>query len=135
MPRLVVVLPLAALVLAGCGGSGPRTRSAQEVRRVLEAAHLAPHRVTLTVTLEAATPQQPPPLDVAVNLPAAEPEPSTSFEVDGGRALVTVYESLGSAELHGLYRSPRLQRARNVVAVALRGTLSPRLRAALRRLR
>jgi hypothetical protein len=61
--------------------------------------------------------------------------PTKSYDVDHGRAIVTVYRTEDDAARYVAIQSSWVLRVRNVVAVAVRDGLSPRLRAALKRLR
>ena len=61
--------------------------------------------------------------------------PTKSYGVDHGRAIVAVYRTEDDAARYAAIQSSRVLRVRNVVAVAVRDGLSPRLRAALKRLR
>jgi hypothetical protein len=61
--------------------------------------------------------------------------PAKSYDVDHGRAIVAVYRTEDDAARYVAIQSSRVLRVRNVVAVAVRDGLSPRLRAALKRLR
>jgi hypothetical protein len=61
--------------------------------------------------------------------------PTKSYDVDHGRTIVAVYRTEDDAARYAAIQSSRVLRVRNVVAVAVRDGLSPRLRAALKRLR
>jgi hypothetical protein len=62
--------------------------------------------------------------------------PTKSYDVDHGRAIVAVYRTEDDAARYVAIQSSRvLLRVRNIVAVAVGDGLSPRLRAALKRLR
>jgi hypothetical protein len=77
------------------------------------------------------------PLDEAIGASGALDEASQrSFDVEGGRAIVTVYATPGDAAAYGSFGRPRVLRVRNIVAVAIKDkSLSTRLRAALDRAR
>jgi hypothetical protein len=66
---------------------------------------------------------------------ALDAGPTKSYDVDHGRAIVAVYRTEDDAARYAAIQSSRVLRVRNVAAVAVRDGLSPRLRAALKRLR
>ena len=138
MARRAVVAALvvvAATAASSCGGSGHGPRSQEEVVRVLRSAQLGPRQVTITLELSGGS-AAPVPMDTMIGTSGAlDAGPTRSYDVDHGGAIVAVYRSEDEAARYAAIRSSRVVRVRNVVAVAVRDRLSPRLRAALRRLR
>jgi hypothetical protein len=134
MTRLLLVASI-ALVAAACD-SGAKNREVgfEAVKQALSGANLRPRMVRLTVTV--ASGWRPP---KAVNFCAAEAvaQPSArSLDVDGGRAIVMVFKNRHAADewtpMPECGAKPL--RVRNVIAVPTHGSLSPRLRRAIRRL-
>jgi hypothetical protein len=132
---LCALLAASVLLEASCGGSS-HVRSPAEVERTLRAAGLDLHRTSITVTLESVDGGQPntPPIQDVIATPTASSGPVPTFSVDGGRAIVYVYESEQAAAPYAAMPRGHVLLARNVVAVWVRGTLSRRLREAFARL-
>ena len=134
MARLLLVVSI-ALVAASCD-TGAKNGAVQleAVKRALSDAKLRPQKVRLSVTVTKGwTPPE------AVNFCAAEAvaQPSaTSLDVDSGRAIVMVFKNRHAAD--GWTPMPecgaKFLRVRNVIAVPTRGSLSLRLRRAMRQL-
>ena len=125
-------------VVAGCGGSSSHARSAAEVEGALRAVGLHPQRTRIVLTVEAGTgtSRRPPPLQYAISTPTYdELRPVATYEVDHRRAVVYVYATADAAAPYDLAPRDHVLRARNVLAVTVHGTLSRRLRSALRQLR
>lgn len=136
MPRRAAVAAIlgVAAVASSCG-SGHHARSTGEVVRALRSAELRPRPVTITITLRGGS-TSPVPLQAAIDSSGAlGSAPAATYQVDHGRAIVTVYRTEDDAARYAPLLSPRFLRVRNVVAVAIRGRLSARLRATLKRLR
>ncbi|HVD12190.1 MAG TPA: hypothetical protein VNB46_03055 [Gaiellaceae bacterium] len=137
MPRrpAAVALAVVAATAASCGGSGHGARSQGEVVRALRSAQLGPRQVTLTLEVRGGS-ASPVPIDTMIGTSGALAAGATkTYDVDHGRAIVAVYRTEDDAARYAVIQSARVVRVRNVVAIAVRNTLSPRLRAALKRLR
>jgi hypothetical protein len=132
MMRLLLVAAV-VLVAASCGSSDKnRAVPLAVVKRALGDAHLRPQKVRLIV--QVATDWTPP---KAVNYCAAEAvaQPSAaSLDVDGGRAIVMVFEDMRAGDewtpMPECGAKPL--RVRNIIAVPTQGSLSWRLRHAIR---
>ena len=106
--------------------------------RALRSAQLGPRQVTLTLEVRGGGggSAAPVPIDTMIGTSGAlAAAPTKTYDVDHGRAIVAVYRTEDDAARYAVIQSSRVVRVRNVVAIAVRGTLSPRLRAALKRLR
>jgi hypothetical protein len=137
MPRYAVAAALAvvAATAASCGGSGHGARSQEEVVRALRSAQLGARQVTLTLEVRGGS-AEPVPIDTMIGTSGAlAAGPTKTYDVDHGRAIVAVYRTEDDAARYAVIQSSRVVRVRNVVAIAVRDTLSPRLRAVLKRLR
>jgi hypothetical protein len=133
--RAVFAALVVAAVTSSCGGSGHGARSQEEVVRALRTAQLAPRQVMLTLEVSGGS-GAPVPIDTMIATSGAlDAGPTKSYDVDHGRAIVAVYRTEDDAARYVAIQSSRVLRVRNVVAVAVRDGLSPRLRAALKRLR
>jgi hypothetical protein len=134
VPRLLMVAALAVLAMS-CSSNKNRAVPLALVKHVLSDSQLGPKKVRLVVTV--ATGWTPP---KAVNYCAAEAvdqSSATSLDVDGGRAIVMVFED-GHAADNWMPRPEcpaKPLRVRNVIAVPTHGRLSQRLRHAIHRLR
>jgi hypothetical protein len=103
--------------------------------RALRSAQLGPRQVTLTLEVRGGS-ASPVPIDTMIGTSGALAAGATkTYDVDHGRAIVAVYRTEDDAARYAVIQSARVVRVRNVVAIAVRNTLSPRLRAALKRLR
>jgi hypothetical protein len=134
MTRLLLVAAV-ALVAASCSSSD-RNRAVRlaVVKRALSDAQLRPHKVRLT--MKVATGWTPPkPVNYCAAEAVAQPS-ATSLDVDGGRAIVMVFND-GHA---GDEWTPMPEcgakpfRVRNIIAVPTHGSLSQRLRQTIREL-
>jgi len=128
MQRLVAIVA-AALLAASCSGSKPGSHSPEHVLRALQAAHLQPHRVTLELTVEDGESASPPIDQLIAGSAVAEAGPQTTYDVEGGRAIVGVYRTEDEAAQYAAL--PRVVRVRNVVAMPVGSRISARLRAAV----
>ena len=134
MTRLLLVAAV-ALVAASCDSSDEnRAVPLAVVKRALSDAQLRPHKVRLIVTV--ATDWTP---SKAVNYCAAEAvsQPSAaSLDVDGGRAIVMVFEDghAGDEWTPMPECGAKPLRIRNVIAVPTHGSLSQRLQHVIRQL-
>jgi hypothetical protein len=133
--RAVFAALVVAPAISSCGGSGHGARSQEEVVRALRSAQLGPRQVTLTLEVRRGSAAPVPIGTMIATSGALDAGPTKSYDVDHGRAIVAVYRTEDDAARYAAIQSSRVLRVRNVVAVAIRDGLSPRLRAALKRLR
>jgi hypothetical protein len=134
MTRLILVAAVALLAASCSSGDKNRAVPLAVVKRALSDAQLRPQKVRLTV--QVATGWTPPkPVNYCLAEAVAQAS-ATSLDVDGGRAIVMVFND-GSASDEWTPMpecGAKPFRMRNVIAVPTHGPLSQRLRQAIRQL-
>lgn len=136
--RRLLGLTMLVVFAAGCsGGHGSNDAvSLSDVTRVLGDAHLRPQKVKVVVTIAKAGDPPAGPVNYCA-VEAIGQDAATSLDVDRGRAIVMVFESLRDASRWTARPEcgAKPMRVANVIAVPTHGDISPRLRAALGELR
>ena len=137
MKHGAVALVLLVFLASGCGHSKRTSlHTTREVITALRDAQLVPHRVTLTITTGDTQPASNTIgfSEAVVESDASRLVPLATLDADRSKAMVYIFPTTAAAAgLAGLY--PNSVRAQNVVAVPVGAHLSPRMRAAVLRLR